>query len=59
MPFFNDVVTTVQPILMSQIDNCNESRSKNLLKQTVLSLVSEVPESEAKTSLTQFLNKFT
>lgn len=57
MPFFSDLVTSVQPILVSNINKCNEPDSKDHLRTALEPLLIHMPESESKTLLTQSLNK--
>lgn len=59
MAFFNDLVISVQPVLVSNIDKCMEPDSKDLLRQSVDSLLVHMPDSESKTLLTQTRNKLT
>lgn len=57
MPFFNDLVTSVQPVLVSNIDKCNEPQAKDHLRTAIEHLLTHMNDSESKTLLTQTLNK--
>lgn len=59
MAFFNDLVISVQPVLVSNIDKCTEPVSKELLRQSVDSLLVHMSDSESKTLFTQTRNKLT
>lgn len=59
MPFFNDLVTSVQPVLISNIEKCNEPQSKDLLREAVESLLIHITDSESKTLFTQTVSKLT
>lgn len=59
MPFFTDLVTSVQAVVVSNFDKCTEPESKDLLRQGVGSLLVSMSDSEAKTLLTQSFNQLT
>ncbi|XP_031641224.1 uncharacterized protein LOC116352632 [Contarinia nasturtii] len=48
MPFFGDLVTSVQAIIVSNIEKCNSNDSKEVLKKSVQSLIIYLRNSETK-----------
>lgn len=59
MYFFGDLVTSVQTILINNIEKCNDLDSKEILRNGIESLVVHLPDTESKTLFTQTLNKLT
>lgn len=58
MPFFCDLVISIQSTLVNNIEKCMDSDSINEIRSNIESLLSHLPDAESKTLFTQTLNKF-
>lgn len=59
MPFFLEIIISIQSVLVKEIEKCNDSESKATLKNAIESLIIHLPDTETKTLFTQTLNKIT
>lgn len=57
LPFFTDIVISVQSTIVGYIEKIEDSASKQLLRPNVESLIARLPDSESKMLFTKILNE--
>lgn len=59
MPFFGEIIISIQSVLVKEVEKCNDPESKETLKIAIENLIIHLPDAETKTLFTQTLNKIT
>lgn len=59
MPFFREIVISIQSVLVKEVEKCNDPQSKAVLENAMKSLIVHLPDAETKTLFTQTINKIT
>lgn len=57
LPFFTDIVISVQSTIVGYIEKIGDSASKQLLRPNIESLIARLPDSESKMLFTKILNE--